>query len=814
MTLDNLYPLDQIQPLHRSLVGDEAFYLGLLQQRGYPIVSGVVVSATAFQNFLETIHWLEPLFADLPNSSLHLDVDNPRQLQAIAQQMRQAVQATPLSEDLMAQLMTIVQAWDSTVILRPSVALQPGLDPTLSSRTVNLLEAQVCRVTTETIASSLKQAWAELFRAKSLLYWQRLGIQPQQICLAVLVQPLRSAIGSGDVYLAETQLEIRATWGMGHALSNGEVIPDLYQIHLQTGSVQTQQLGSKTHAYQIATEVQASNPMILTQASCLQLYQIKSNQQQQYVLNSSQLQDLIRLTQQVSTELGPYLRLEWMLIEQSSSAHAPIIQLAQVLPGSLKAGAIAPTPSHFNSTVQLAVTPSLNPNMLVHESMPLHEPTTLLLKGIAAAAGKLTGAAWVVSDPITAADIPPGQILVMPLLTPDWLSHLKRAAGLITEQGGMTSHGALVARELGIPAVVGTANATRLIQTGDRVVLDGDRGEVHRIFEHQLAQDPSTAVDSPPNLAVTRPNATLLLVNLSQLDSLPQLTGRPIDGVGLLRGELMLMEILAQYPQLNRPTQNYEELIDHLSAQIQQFAHALNPRPVFYRSLDLRAHEYRSLRLFSDHLDANLERADLAESNPLLGQHGALSYQINPAPFLAELTALRRVQQSGYTNVNLLLPFVRTVEEFSFCRALVMQAGLTQNPDFQLWIMAEVPSVLFLLPDYVEAGVQGISIGSNDLTQLLLAIDRDLPPNQDRPHPAVLRAIQQLIETAQTLDIPCSICGQLPSQYPELIDSLIRWGITSISVSPDAIEPTYQAIARSEQKILLDAARQQLKRQQ
>jgi pyruvate,water dikinase len=175
-----------------------------------------------------------------------------------------------------------------------------------------------------------------------------------------------------------------------------------------------------------------------------------------------------------------------------------------------------------------------------------------------------------------------------------------------------------------------------------------------------------------------------------------------------------------------------------------------------------------------------------------------------------ELAALSQVYASGYTNVHLMLPFVRDVEEFVFCRRRVEQAGLAGNPDFQLWIMAEVPSILFLLPDYVKAGVQGISIGTNDLTQLLLAVDRDqgqLGSTLDGRHPAVKQAIKQLIQTSRAMGIPCSICGQAPAQYPELIDLLVQWGITSISVDGNDVERTYMAIARAEQRLLLEAAR-------
>jgi pyruvate, water dikinase len=220
---------------------------------------------------------------------------------------------------------------------------------------------------------------------------------------------------------------------------------------------------------------------------------------------------------------------------------------------------------------------------------------------------------------------------------------------------------------------------------------------------------------------------------------------------------------------------------------------------VFYRSLDLRSHESNAL--------PGGETA-LPEVNPTLGLHGTFSYCLDPTLFDLELTALAQVQAT-YPNIHLLLPFVRTVEEFSFCRQRVQVAGLMNNPAFQLWIMAEVPSVLFLLPDYVRAGVQGIAIGTNDLTQLLFGIDRDhsvMASAFDAQHPVVRAAIAQLIQQAKQLGIPCSICGQAPSHDPALVEALVRWGITSISVDPVAFEATSRAIARAERQLLLEAA--------
>nr|WP_277882693.1 putative PEP-binding protein [Oscillatoria sp. FACHB-1406] len=296
------------------------------------------------------------------------------------------------------------------------------------------------------------------------------------------------------------------------------------------------------------------------------------------------------------------------------------------------------------------------------------------------------------------------------------------------------------------------------------------------------------------------PIATQLFLNLSQIRGLERAALLPIDGIGLLRSELAIVSMLDQQPLawwLNGSRKN--DFVKCLSEQILQFARAFFPRPVFYRSSDWRSRELSP---------------DSGESteggNPILGRRGTLTYTLAPALFEAELAALARVQALGYANVRLILPFVRALEEVVFCRELIENIGLNQYPNFQLWIMAEVPSVSYMLPEYVKAGVQGISIGTNDLTQLLLGVDREraeLARLFDERHPAVLNTVRQLIEQSRSLGIPCSICGQAPVVYPEIIDLLVQWGISAISVEAGAVEKTYLAIARAEQRLMLEAAR-------
>ncbi len=817
-------------------------------QRGYPVVPGFVVPATAARQFLESIQWSAPLGLDLPYSSLHLDVDNPRQLQSVAQTIRQEITAATLPSSWVSEIEAAQAGWQTQVlILRPSLALDSASKVQATSGVLlpesGLLESHVCLASPESLAMGLKLAWAELFRARSLFYWQCSGIQTAQLNLAILVQPVLDAIASGTLHATPECWEIQSTWGLGKALVLGEVIPDFYQVQPETGEVH-RYLGSKTRAYRLrngdaqthanSTENFTSAHRQLKVDDTLEAYLLSEEQQKYYALEEKHLDVLIQLAKQLRSELGPSFSLEWT-VSPAKENEGDQLYLTQVSVGhsaislkesKIKEGAVKESLQHSVdiSHASLMLAPSSFFSPLTQHTLqegkaptaPETEPKPFI-KGLAASAGRKIAIAHVLTDsnhlhfpdadgdensPVN------GKILVVKSITPDRLVLLKQAVAVVAEQGAMTCHAAIIARELGIPAVVGAVGATQMIQTGDAVLVDGDKGAVYRVEAQAGEQEeilPHSSVPTRHSSVLSTPLATQLLVNLSQPSSIKRAAQMPVDGVGLLRSELMLLEVLqGQHPQRWLQQQREDELREILVQQLCQFAEAFAPRPVFYRSLDLRSHEFQYL------VGGSLAHP---EANPMLGMRGTFSYVSNPALFDLELAALVQVQKSGYTNIRLLLPFVRTVEEFSFCRRRVEQAGLSQSPQFQLWIVAEVPSVLFLLPDYVKAGVQGISIGTNDLTQLLLGVDRDqaqMAAAFDERHPAVTQAIAQLIQMAKQAGIPCCICGQAPAQYPALIDQLVQWGIPSISVELDAVERTYHAIARAEQRLLLEAARRQL----
>jgi pyruvate,water dikinase len=296
--------------------------------------------------------------------------------------------------------------------------------------------------------------------------------------------------------------------------------------------------------------------------------------------------------------------------------------------------------------------------------------------------------------------------------------------------------------------------------------------------------------------------ATRIYVNLGEPELAASVARRDVDGVGLLRAEFMLLSALGRtHPRVLLREGRGDELVDRMAAALTTFAAAFAPRPVVYRATDFRTNEFRGL--------AGGEEFEPHEENPMIGYRGCFRYTREPDLFALELRALKRVRER-FPNLHLMIPFVRTGSELRACRAIIDASGLPDDRSFQLWVMAEVPSVVSWLEEYVRLGVCGVSIGSNDLTQLVLGVDRDselLAPLYDERDRAVTDAIRAIITECRRLGVTCSICGQAPSVHPEYAELLVRMGIDSISVNPDAIEATRRNVAAAERRLMLEAAR-------
>jgi pyruvate,water dikinase len=427
----------------------------------------------------------------------------------------------------------------------------------------------------------------------------------------------------------------------------------------------------------------------------------------------------------------------------------------------------------------------------------------ILVRGIGVSPGRGSGSVKNILDVKHISRFKPKDILVTEMTTPDWVPAMKIASAVVTNLGGKTCHAAIVSRELGVPCVVGTENATKVLKDGDIVTVDGQRG---LIFKGAAEQEEVKAVAAPSYLSIQVTTATKVYVNLS----IPEIAKKVAqetnaDGVGLLRAEHLMLSI-GKHPRLLLEEGGDQVMIDTFSKGVSQVAEAFFPRPVVYRFLDFKPDEFLDLPGGEKY-----EREHVGP-NPMIGYRGEFRYIKEHDIFRLELKAIRQAREKmGFTNIWVMVPFVRTLEVFRKTVNIMCEEGLDHRNDrsFQLWIMVEVPSAVFMIEEFCREGIDGVSFGTNDLTMLVLGVDRNDTSVQelyDERNLGVLRAIAYTMAVCRKHGVTTSICGQAPSVYPDYLEFMIRCGCTSISVNPDTVVSSRKSVAILEQKIQMERA--------
>ncbi len=739
--------------------GGKGANLGELTGAGIPVPAGFVVGAPAYAAFCDD----GGLRTRVAEALASVDVDNPADLDRASAEVRRMVEAEtfpePVERDIRAAYAGLIGAEaDAPVAVRSSATAEDTESASFAGMNETFLNVRGA----DALIESVRRCWSSLFGSRTLFYRAKRGFGQADMDIAVVVQRQIQSTRSGVMFTIDPssgaldRLVIEGSFGLGEAVVSGSVSPDRYLVEKESLGI-------------LAREVRKKELVIESlPGGGTRTRDLEGEESLRPVLSDDEVHTIADLGRRIEQHYGSAQDTEWAFDDEGSA------WMLQSRPVTSSGGAAG-----------------------VAEAA--EEAGPVLLKGLGAAPGVGSGEVRIVKSLEDATAFAEGEILVTHMTAPDWVPLMRKSAAIVTDSGGMTCHAAIVSRELGIPCVVGTAEATSKLRDGEVVTVDATHGAIHegkmRIPEEKPAG--GTAVAAPP---IT---GTKLLVNLSEPSQIDRVAGLPVDGIGLLRAELMVLEALeGSHPRKLLEEGRGAEFAERMGDALSRFSEAFAPRPITYRTIDFRTNEFRGLE--------GGDRFEPEEANPMIGFRGALRYTREPDLFKLELDAIRHVWDAGHTNLHVMLPFVRTARELAACRRMFDEAGLLERRGFELWVMAEVPSVLFNLESYAELGIAGISIGSNDLTQLVLGSDRDselLAETFDERDPAVVAYLRQLIPRARELGLATSICGQAPSVHPEYAQILVEAGIDAISVNIDSIDRARRLIGAAEQRMLLNAAR-------
>lgn len=732
-----------------GLVGGKGANLGELTQAGIPVPPGFIVTSQAYFEFIKSTNLIDIIHELLRG----LDVNNSLKLQEVSEVIKKRIMSTPMPEYIRYEIKGAYEKLGQPLVaVRSSATAEDLPEASFAGQQRTFLNVEG----TEEVINAVQGCWASLFEPRAIFYRVENGFDHLKVGIAVPVQQMIQSEVSGVMFTVEplsndhSKILIEAIWGLGELIVSGDATPDQYLIDKDNLNILDKKINRQEwqlirNSNRIKGEIEANYKQ-----------KVEISRQSIQKLSDEAIIKLAYLGKNIEKLYGIPQDIEWAQYENE-------IYIVQARP-------ITTLKKEGVSTAKKI------------DAIPI-------LSGIAASPGVAVGYAKIVLDPSEINKVIEGDVLISEMTTPDFVPAMKRASAIVTDRGGRTAHAAIVSRELGIPCVVGTDNATKILKDGQLLTVDGYNGKVYegKVAESQRAG--KTVGDR--KLIKTR---TKVYVNLAEPELAESIASRNVDGVGLLRAEFMIAQI-GWHPRYMLQEGKGQIFIDSLTRGIRSFVKAFHPRPVVYRTTDFKTNEYRNLK--------GGEKYEDIEENPMIGYRGCSRYTSEFEVFQMEINAIKNICEE-FDNLYVMIPFVRFVDEIKKIREFLKDLGLYKFPSFKLWMMVEVPSNIILIDKFIDVGIDGISIGSNDLTQLILGIDRDnakLASQFDERNEAVLASIERAVKVAKEKGITASICGQAPSVYPEMTEKLVQWGITSVSVSPDMIDETREIIANVESKL-------------
>jgi len=772
-------------------VGGKNANLGELTNAGLPVPPGFAITAYSYKKFIEETGISAKIYEII--SETVTNPDDPAQYELASKRIRKLIEATPMPKDVenairnaYEELCRKLNMKDVFVAIRSSATAEDLPDASFAGQQETFLNV---RGAGDVLVNTVK-CWSSLFTPRAIFYRNEKGFPHEKVFISVGVQKMVNSRAAGVTFTLNpvtgdtNQIVIEGNHGLGEAVVSGAVTPDDFVVDKQSMRIVERRLAKKTIQYirdpRTGSTVHAEVPAEFQERPCV---------------SDEEIIKLAELAKRIEQHYGKPQDIEWAIDRDiQTPTNMFIVQARPETVWSSKA-----------TTKGEA------------EETKATEALKVVVKGIAAGIrGYGAGVAKVVTDPTTAAKMmKKGDILVTDMTNPDYVPFMKLAGAIVTDKGGVTCHAAIVSRELGIPCVVGTEKATQLMVTGKEYTVDSRSGVVYEgILKTMMEKPPAAGTQATFVTGVLQPapvTATKIYMNLGVPEKVEDYKDLPFEGIGLMRMEFILASYIGEHPLHFVETGEGQKFVDKLAEGIATVARAIQPRPVVVRFSDFKTNEYRQLK--------GGEKYEIVEANPMLGWRGCSRYisQWYEKAYRLECQAIMKCRKEwGLKNVWVMLPVVRTLWEAKAVLEIMRQEGLERSKDFKIWFMAETPSIAILADEFSKLA-DGFSIGSNDMTQGILMIDRDSERLGqmgyfDERDPAVERIIAHLIRVAHENGATVSICGEGPSNLPDFAEFLVRVGIDSISVNNDAVVATRKLVASIEQKIILERLAEQHER--
>ena len=812
--------LEEVRKEDTPLVGGKNANLGEMLSAGIPVPPGFAVTAYAFKYFLEKTGLGQKIFEMLRK----LDVNNTKELEETTRKIREMILAEPMPREIEEEIKKYYYELAKRLnadpnTLRVAVRSSATAEDLPEASFAGQQETYLNVYGADSVVEHVKRCWASLFTARATFYRVAQGIPHERAYMSVTVQKMVNSKAAGVMFTLhpvtgdENVIVIESSWGLGESVVGGKVTPDEFVVDRKSMSIVEKRISNKTYMITFEPTIgknvhlrwdEEKKTWVSEEGVPITSPLAKIANPSMSSLVEEEVRRLAELGELIYKHYGRHMDIEWAVdMDLPFPQNVFIVQARPETVWSVKK-------AKEKEAKQVAVAAGKKTVRLAEAKV--------LARGLPASPGIAAGVARVIFDPKSpeAMEFKQGDILITKMTDPDWVPLMKKAAAIVTDEGGMTSHAAIVSRELGIPCIVGTGSATKVIQSGIEITVDASKGIVYEGVVEDLVKPKVEVAPAAPGAVVAAVGispeqllplypvtSTKIYMNLGEPEAIDKYKDLPFDGIGLMRIEFIFTDWIGYHPMYLIEQGKEDFFINKLAEGIARVAQVIYPRPIVVRFSDFRTNEFRGLK--------GGEKFEPDERNPMIGWRGVARY-IHPKyepGFRLECRAIKKVREEfGLTNVWVMLPFVRTTWEVKRVLKIMEEEGLKRSKDFKVWIMAEVPSVALLVEEFAEL-VDGFSIGSNDLTQLVLGADRDSNILAemgyfDERDPAVLKAISMIIRGAHKKGATVSICGQAPSVYPEIVEFLVREGIDSISVNPDAVIPTRRLVASIERKIMLE----------